>query len=148
MPGLWGHRGFWTVDWRTRPGHLLGVNGDGEVTADLWLRDLQWLLKICAERIKKIKLSCWQKLQQQHSRLPGLEVIKNQPFVMSSRGADSFDSRRPSQAFIQPSETNLFLRKVQQSTSFTSELKPSILVSTLQWKTKNIFIIFGLFWFV
>lgn len=57
-PGLWGHRGFWTVDWRTRPGHLLGVNGDGQVTSDLWARDLQRVLNICAERIKKKVRNC------------------------------------------------------------------------------------------
>lgn len=52
MPGLGGDRRFWTMDRGTRPGHQFGLHFDGQMTADLWSRDLQWILKICANRAK------------------------------------------------------------------------------------------------
>lgn len=51
-PGLGGHRGFWTK-WGTRPGHQFGLHFDSQMTANLWLRDLQWILKICKVKKKK-----------------------------------------------------------------------------------------------
>lgn len=52
MPGLGGDRRFWTMGRGKLPGHQLGLYFDGQMAADLWSRDLQWVLKICANRVK------------------------------------------------------------------------------------------------
>lgn len=59
VQGSWlgGNRRFWTTHWRARRGHQSGLYFDGQMTADLWLRDLQWILTICtktAQHIEKV----------------------------------------------------------------------------------------------
>lgn len=41
------------MDAGTRPGHQLGLYFDGKMTVDLWLWDLQWILKICTKESER-----------------------------------------------------------------------------------------------